>query len=445
MDIVFLLLLILLNGVFAMSEMAVVSARRARLQNLADDGRPGAGAALALNQEPSSFLSTIQVGITSVGILSGAVGEAAMADPLAAAMAEIPPLAPYARGIALTVTVLGLTYFSVVVGELVPKRLALLAPEMIAALVARPMVALARVTHPVVRLLSGSCNLVLGLIGARRREEPPVTDEEIKVMMEQGAEAGVFHESEQEIVSNVLRLDQQPVLAIMTPRRDMALLDLEDGEEAVRQRVVDCEYSRLVVCRDGLDHILGVLQTGDLLKKVMAGQAGGIADIEAVLHPPLYVPESVTTAQLLENFRSARLQFALIVDEYGDVQGLVTMTDVLAAIVGDIAVPAAPEDRDMLRREDGSWLVDGDVGIERLKSALDIDEALPGEELHVFHTVGGFVMHVLGRIPAPTDHFEACGRRFEVMDMDRNRVDKVLVAVLHGNPHSGAGRGSQST
>lgn len=434
MDIAFLLLLILLNGVFAMSEIAVVSSRKARLQNLADDGIPGAEAALSLNQEPSSFLSTIQVGITSVGILSGAIGEAALADPLAELIAGIPALAPYARGVALTITVVGLTYFSVVVGELVPKRLALLAPEAIASLISRPMITLARITHPLVRLLSGSCTLILSLMGARRREEPPVTDEEIKVMMEQGAEAGVFHESEQEIVSNVLRLDEQRIAAIMTPRRDMFVVDLDEGEDAVRRRIVESQYSRLVVCRDGLEQILGILQTGDLLKKVMPGHGVTIPDIEEVLSPPLYVPESVTTAQLLENFRSARLQFALIVDEYGDVQGLVTMTDVLAAIVGEIAIPEAPEDRDMLQREDGSWLVDGDVSIERLKSALEIDEDLPGEEEHSFHTLGGFIMDVLGRIPLPTDHFETNGWRFEVMDMDRNRVDKALVSLVAPRP-----------
>jgi putative hemolysin len=245
--------------------------------------------------------------------------------------------------------------------------------------------------------------------------------------MEQGAEAGVFHESEQEIVSNVLRLDEQRVAAIMTPRPDMDVIDLDEGEEVVRQRIMDSEYSRLVVCRDGLNQVLGILQTGDLLKKVLPGHPVELRDVEAVLHPPLYVPESVSTTQLLANFRRARLQFALIVDEYGEVQGVVTLTDVLAAIVGELSEPAAPEDRDILQREDGSWLVEGDVGIERLKSTLDVSEDLPGEEDHSYHTLGGFIMHTLGHIPRPTDHAEAAGLRFEVMDMDRNRVDKVLI------------------
>jgi putative hemolysin len=338
-------------------------------------------------------------------------------------------LAPYAHIVALTVTVVGLTYFSVVIGELVPKQLALLAPEGIAALIARPMMLLSRLVHPLVVLFSASAAIVLRLFGARRKEEPPVTDDEIKVLMEQGAVAGVFHESEQAIVSNVLRLDEQPIAAIMTPRRDMCVIDLDDGEELARLQIVQSEHSRLVICRDGLDNILGVLQKGDLLKHAVHGQPIGIADIEAALRPPLFVPESVSTTQLLENFRRARMQFALIIDEYGEIEGVVTLTDVLSSIVGELDEPEAPEERDIIQREDGSWLVDGDVGIERLKAQLDIDEELPGEDEHSFHTLGGFVMHMLGRIPKPADHFVVVGLRFEVMDMDRNRVDKVLVST----------------
>lgn len=430
MDIALIFLLIVVNGIFAMSEIAVVSSRKSRLQSLADDGSPGAKAALSLHQDPSSFFSTIQVGITSVGILSGAIGEAAVADPLSAWLAGMPLLAPYAQSMALVVTVVSLTYFSVVVGELVPKRLAMLAPEGIASLISRPMMLLSRLAHPLVVVLSSSCTAILRVLGTRPKEEQPVTNDEIKVLMEQGAEAGVFHESEQEIVSNVLRLDEQRIAAIMTPRRDMQMLDLDEEEEAVRQRIAGSEFSRLVVCRDGLDHILGILQTGDLLRKTVHGHRISCSDIESVLHPPLYVPESVSTTQLLESFRRARLQFALIVDEYGDVQGLVTLTDVLAAIVGELSVPEAPEDRDMVQRDDGSWLVDGNVGIERLKSVLAIGDDLPGEDAHSFHTLGGFIMHTLGRIPSPADHFDVLGWRFEVMDMDGNRVDKVLVWAL---------------
>lgn len=428
MDIVLILLLILLNGVFAMSEIAVVSARKVRLQNLAENGSPGADAALALHQEPSNFLSTIQVGITTVGILSGAVGERTLADPFGEWLAQMPLLAPYAKAIALTVVVVGLTYFSVVVGELVPKRVGLLAPEAIASLVAPPMMWLSRLGKPLVWLLSASSDLLLRVIGARRKDEPPVTDEEIKVLMEQGAEAGVFHESEQEFVSNVLRLDEQRIRAIMTPRKDMYAIDLDDGEVEIRTRVAESPYHRVVVCRDGVDNVVGVLQTGDLLKRAIAGQSLGAADVESALKPPLYVPETVTTTQLLENFRQSRMQFALIVDEYGELQGLVTLTDVLTSIVGEIDIPSALEEQDLVQREDGSWLVDGGVSVERLKSVLDIDDDLPDEDDNEYNTVGGFVMHTLGRIPVTADHFDCVGLRFEVMDMDRTRVDKVMVS-----------------
>jgi putative hemolysin len=288
---------------------------------------------------------------------------------------------------------------------------------------------LSRFTRPLVWLLSSSSSLLLRLMGARRKEEPPVTDDEINVLMEQGAEAGVFHESEQEIVSNVLRLDEQRIASIMTHRSDIYLIDLVDPEEEIRRLLADSPYERVVVCRDGLQHIVGVLRTSDLLKPALEGAP---LDIEAVLRPPLYVPESVTTTQLLENFRTARMQFALIVDEYGEVEGLVTIADVLTAIVGEL--PSSDE-QDMVQREDGSWLVDGSVAIERLKYELDIDEDLPGEEENAYNTLGGFVMHMLGRIPAMAEHFEWEGWRFEVMDMDKKRVDKVLVArVLVPNP-----------
>jgi putative hemolysin len=427
MEVLLLLFLILLNGVLAMSEIAVVSSRRSRLQKLADDGSPGALSALQLNSDPSAFLSTVQVGITTVGILSGAIGESTLADPLTACLAQFAPLAPFARGLALTVVVIGLTYFSVVVGELVPKRLALFAPETIAALIAAPMNLLARVTRPLVWLLSTSSSLILHLFGARDREEPPVTNDEINVLMEQGAEAGVFHESEQVIVSNVLRLDEQRIGAIMTHRNDIFVLDLDAPETEIRDRLAESPYTRVVVCRDGLDHIVGILRTADLLKLALTGEK---LDVEPFLRPPLYVPEGVTTTHLLENFRKARQQCALIVDEYGELQGLVTLTDVLTAIVGELPSSDVGEEKDVVERSDGSWLIDGSVAIERLKSVLKIETDLPGEDENAFNTLGGLVMFVLGRIPTITDQFETAGCRFEVVDMDKNRVDKVLLTRL---------------
>ena len=424
-DLALLLFLILLNGILAMSEIAVVSSRKARLQKLADDDSPGAQSALALHNEPSIFLSTVQVGITTVGILSGAIGETALADPLTTWLASFVLIEPYARGIALTIVVVGLTYFSVVIGELVPKQLGLLAPEKTASLIAPPMNMLARITKPLVWSLSASSAFILRLLGAVRQEEPPVTDEEIKVLMEQGSEAGVFHASEQAIVSNVLRLDEQRIGAIMTHRNDIYVLDLDEPEAEIRNRIAESPYTRIVVCRDGLDHIVGILRTADIFKDALAGKP--IA-VELSLRPPLYVPEGVTTTHLLENFRKARQQCALIVDEYGELQGLVTLTDVLTSIVGELPSSDLPEDQEVVKREDGSWLIDGSVTIERLKSVLEIEDVLPGEEENAFNTLGGFVMYQLGRVPMVSDHFEVAGCRFEVMDMDKNRVDKVLVA-----------------
>jgi putative hemolysin len=426
-DIVLLLFLILLNGVLAMSEIAVVSSRKARLQKLADDDSPGAKSALALSNDPSIFLSTVQVGITTVGILSGAIGEGALADPLTVWLSGFTLLEPYARGIALTVVVVGLTYVSVVIGELVPKQLGLLAPEKTASMIAAPMNMLSRMTRPAVWLLSASSSFLLKLMGAKRQEEPPVTDEEIKVLMEQGSEAGVFHESEQAIVSNVLRLDEQRIGAIMTHRNDIYVLDLDTPEAEVRQCIAESPFTRVVVCRGGMDHIVGILRTSDLLKDALSGKP--IA-VEQSLRPPLFVPEGVTTTHLLENFRKSRQQCALIVDEYGELQGMVTLTDVLTSIVGELPTSDILEEQDIVVRDDGSWLIDGSVTIERMKFVLEADDELPGEEENAYNTLGGFVMYVLGDIPKAADHFEEAGYRFEVMDMDKNRVDKVLVIRL---------------
>ncbi|WP_300453676.1 hemolysin family protein [Accumulibacter sp.] len=425
MDIVLLLLLILLNGLFAMSEIAVLSSRQSRLQTLADDGNRGARAALALHREPSTFLSTVQVGITTVGILSGAIGETALAIPLAQQLAAWPVLAEHAEGIALALVVAGLTYFSVVVGELVPKRLGLLAPERVASFIAPLMNFLSSLARPAVYLLSSSSNLFVRLLGADRSPESSVTDDEIKLLMGQGAESGVFHASEQAIVANVLRLDDQRISAIMTHRKDIYLLDLNASEAEIRHRLAESPHRRIVVCREGLEQIVGVLHTSDLLKGVLAGQP---LAIDAFVRPALYVPASVTTTQLLETFRRARQQCALMVDEYGELQGLVTLTDVLASIVGDLPGWDSSDEQDVVVREDGSRLIDGSVSIERLKSVLGLVAELPGENENAFNTLGGFAMYALGRIPSAADHFESAGWRFEVVDMDGNRVDKVLVS-----------------
>lgn len=425
MDIALLLLLIVFNGLLAMSEIAVVSSRAARLQNLADEGHRGARSALELNHEPSIFLSTVQVGITSAGILSGAIGEAALAIPLARQLANVPTFAPHADGIALALVVAALTYVSVVVGELVPKRLGLLAPERTAAMIAPMMQWLARLSRPLVWLLASSSNTVLRALGADRARETPVSDEEIKALMGQGAESGVFHASEQTIVANVLRLDEQRISAIMTHRKDLYLLDLDLSADEVRQQLADSPYKRVVVCRGGLEQVVGVLRTSDLLKDALSGAP---LSIEPFVRPALYVPSAVTTTQLLETFRRARQQCALMVDEYGEVIGLATLTDVLTSIVGDLPGSDSAGEMDIVVREDGSWLVDGSATIERVRDALQVHVEWPGEGENAFNTIGGLIMYLLGRIPSPADHCLVGDLRFEVVDMDGHRVDKVLVS-----------------
>jgi putative hemolysin len=395
------------------------------LQRFADEGRRSAAAALALHTAPANPLSTIQVGITLIGVLSGAVGERAFVEPLTVRLAEHAALAPYAKIIATTIVAAAITYFAVVVGELVPKRLGLLRPEGLAMFFAPLMRGLATAARPLVWLLSASSGFLLRLLRIPVSTEPPVTDEEIAVLMEQGAEAGVFHETEQEIVENVLRLDEQRVGAIMTPRKDLFSVDLEDGEEAIRGQLAESPHHRVIVCRGGLESVVGVVHVTDLLKAVLTGKP---LSVVAVLRQPLMVPDSVTTTQILEHFRRDRTQFALVVDEYGVLQGIVTLTDVLSAIVGDVPEEGEALVTDAVRRDDGSWLMDGELSIERFKDLLELD-AIPEEEGD-FHTLAGFVLNHMGRIPAVADRFEVAGLRFEVVDMDANRIDKLIVSQV---------------
>ncbi|MEY4718316.1 MAG: hypothetical protein RL563_934 [Pseudomonadota bacterium] len=425
MDIAIILILILINGIFAMSEMSLVSSGKARLQKLADEKRAGADAALKLHDEPSRFLSTVQVGITSVGILSGALGEDALTEPLKDQFIQLPLLAPYAESLALVATVILITYFSVVVGELVPKRLALLSPEGIALFVARPMNALALMASPLVWLLSSSSNLLLRIMRAHQPPQTTVTNEEIKILMDMGSEAGVFHASEGHLVSNVLKLDEQRVGAIMTTRKDIFVIDLADESHEVNRLIANCPHSKALICRDGLDNVLGILRRSDLLKTLMNGES---PDITQVLQTPLYVPDSLTLPHLLEFFREKRSDFALIVNEYGDLEGLVTLGDVLKAIVGEMPTADDDFDPDVVQRDDGSWLVDGGLSINRLKSVIGMTGQFPGETANSFNTVGGLILYVLERIPRVADNFDYEDWYFEVVDIDGIRIDKVLVA-----------------
>ena len=360
MDVLILAGLFFLNGLFAMSEIAIVSSRKIRLQQAVEDGKASAKIALQLASEPGRFLSTVQVGITLIGIMSGAFGEAALSGKLATLLAQFPQVEPYARALATALVVMGITYFSLIIGELVPKRLALLTPEKIAMFMARPMNWLSTLTYPLVRVLSLSSDLVLWVLRAKKSDEPLVTEKEIKLMIEQGAEAGVFHKSEREMVSNVMRLDALRVGAIMTSRMDIFHLDVEDPIEENRRKLVDCPYSVVPVCRDGLDNVLGFVQAKDLLRRALNGEA---VELAAAVRPAHFIPKSLSPMQLLEEFKRAKTAMGLVVDEYGEIAGLVTLKDVLEAIVGDIPSEEIEEEPEAVQREDGSWLLDGTLSI----------------------------------------------------------------------------------
>lgn len=425
MEFLLLVILVLFNGFFAMSEIALVSARDTRLQHMMHKGKRGACSAIALKNNPSNFLSTIQVGITMVGILSGAIGEQTLSAPLGDWLATVPILQPHAKSLALAVVVATLTFFSVVIGELVPKHLGLLYPERIAVLMARPMKILARAASPLVWVLVTVSNLVLRLFGPVKQKYSPVTNEEIRLLMKQGAEAGIFHKSEQVLVANVLRLDEQPVVAIMTHRQDIYTLDITKPESEIRAILAACPFSRIIVCRGGLETIIGLLRTADLMEAALACAP---LELERHLRQPLYVPEFVTTTQLLEHFRRAQLQCALVVDEYGDIQGFVTLTDVLTSIVGEVPSSQSEEAHECILRDDGSWLIDGSVTIDRVKMTLRLTQDFPGEKNRLYHTLGGFMNYMLGHIPRETERVVILGYIFEVVDMDRNRVDKILIS-----------------
>jgi putative hemolysin len=430
MELALLFVLILINGLFAMSEMSLISSSKARLQKLVDEKRAGAKAALKLHHEPSYFLSTVQVGITSVGILSGALGEDILSEPLKQQLSKLPLLASHADNIALTITVVLITYFSVVMGELVPKRLALLNPERIALIVARPMKILATISSPLVWLLSASSNLLLWLMRAQKSTQTPITNEEIKILMDMGSEAGVFHASESHLVANVLQLDEQRVGAVMTPRKAIYSIDMNHDHHEINTMIAYCPYARVIVCDGGLDNILGILHRSDLLKSLMAAEAFNLVSL---LRPPLYVPDSSTLTHLLEFFKENRGDFALIANEYGELEGLVTMSDVLKAIVGEIPHTETDFDPDVVQREDGSWLLDGSLSISRLKSVIGLNGQFPGETENSFNTVGGFILFVMEKIPRVADNFTFENWYFEVVDIDGIRIDKVFVANITNN------------
>ncbi|MBN3898917.1 MAG: HlyC/CorC family transporter [Nostoc sp. NOS(2021)] len=422
-EILIILVLIIANGMFSMSEMAIVSARKVRLQQLANQGDAKAKVALKLAESPNHFLSTVQVGISLIGILTGAFGGATIANRLAIYVRLVPLLAPYSEPISFGIAVLLITYFSLIVGELVPKRLALNNPEKIASIVAIPMQALAAIASPVVFLLSASTDLILRLLGITASTEPQVTEEEIKILIEQGTEAGTFEEAEQDMVERVFRLGDRPVSYLMTPRPDIVWLDLDDSAEENRQKMVNSAYSRYPICQGGLDNVLGVIPVTDLLARSFRGEP---LDLTVGLRQPVFVPESTRGLKVLELFKQTITHMALVVDEYGVIQGLVTLNDIMSEIVGDVPSTDGQDQPQAVQREDGSWLLDGMLPVEEFLELFGMEEWQP-DERGSYQTLGGFVITNLGRIPAAADYFEWQSMRIEVMDMDGNRVDKVLV------------------
>lgn len=422
-EVLLIVLLLVLNGVFAMSEIAVVSARKARLQQRADEGSAGARRALELAEEPGRFLATVQVGITLVGILAGAFGGATVAETLAAALRGIPAVARYADALALGLVVLAITYLSLIVGELVPKRIGLNAPERIASAVAGPMRALSTVAAPLVTLLTWSTEGIVRLLRIRKPDEPPVTEAEIAVLLEQGTEAGVFEEEEQALVERVFWLADQRVKTVMTPRVRVVWLDVTDPPEVHRETMLRHPYYQFPVCAGSLDRVLGIVHVRDVWAAAAEGRS---ADLRAVLRAPLFVPETTQALRMLHEFRETGVEVALVVDEYGGTEGLVTLHDLMEEIVGDIRFEGAPPEPGVVRRDDGSLLVDGAILMDELRDQLNLEERRE-EERGDYRTLGGFVYSILGRVPSAGDRFDTESFTLEVVDMDRNRVDKVLV------------------
>ncbi|MDF5731554.1 MAG: hemolysin family protein [Rhizonema sp. PD38] len=422
-EVLIIFLLIFANGLFVMSELAIVSARKVRLQQLANHGDAKARVALALASSPNQFLATVQIGITLLAILSGAYGESVFAKRLTPLLSLVPWLASYKEAIASVLAVLIVTYLTLIIGELVPKRLALNHPEPIASVVAIPMRMLATIAAPIAYLLSISTDAILRLLGVKPSTEPLITEEEIRVLIEQGTEEGTFEEAEQDMVERVFRLGDRPVSSFMTPRPDIIWLDLEDTAEENRQKIMDGGYSRYPVCQGGLDNVLGIIPVTDLLVRSFCNEK---LDLTVGLRQPVFVPESTRGLKVLELFKQAVTHMALVVDEYGVIQGLVTLNDVMSEIVGDVPSDDELEDPQIVQREDGSWLLDGMLAVDEFFELFHL-EHLQSVDRGSYQTLGGFVINHLGRIPGAADHFEWQSMRFEVMDMDGNRVDKVLV------------------
>jgi len=410
--------------------MALVAARKARLQNLAERGSEGARIALDLKRDPSRFLSTMQIGITVVAILAGSFGGATLGETLGVYLETIPGfVGRYAHAIAMGGVVIAISYASLIVGELVPKRIALSRPELIAVKMARLMRLFSTIMGPAAWLLSATTDLVLRLLPVRHGEQMPVTEEEINLMLREGAAAGHFHHGETAIAQMALRLGDRRISAVMTPRPKVEWLNLADSDEDNKKKIVASQNSRFPVIDGDPNAVAGIIQVKDLLEAQLQGKP---IDLRAQLRPPLYLPNTVTALRALEMLKKSGEPMALVVDEYGDFEGVVTLTDIMEALVGDIATPGEEENPPVVTRDDGSWLIDGMVPVDEVKDVIGLKH-LPGEETGDFQTLGGFIMAQVNRVPRVADHFIVEGFRFEVVDMDGRRVDRVLIVPPKAN------------
>ncbi len=426
MEIAILIALILLNGLFAMSEIALVTARKARLQKLIDEGDSGAAAAVKLGEDPTRFLSTIQIGITSIGVLNGIVGEAALAEPLAHWLVSLGVSQSYASFGATALVVITITYFSIVVGELVPKRIGQSYPETFARLVARPIHLLALATKPFVLLLSASTRALLRLMGVKETKGTPVTEEEIHAMLVEGTSAGVIESHEHTMVRNVFRLDDRQIGSLMVPRADIVCLDVDDSFEDNLRHIEESDHARFPVVQGGIENILGVIHARQWLARALKDKSQSLR--EQSLQAPLYVPETITGMELLDNFRLSDVHMAFVIDEYGEVQGIITLQDLIEAITGEFQ-PRDPETSWAVQREDGSWLLDGHIPVPELKDRLGLEE-VPEEDRGRYHTLSGMIMLLTGALPRVADVVEWEGWKLEIVDMDGRAIDKVLAVRL---------------
>ena len=426
MDVALLFFLILLNAAFAMSEMALTASRKARLQVMLEAGEHGAEAAIDLHDHPTKFLSTVQVGITSISVLNGIVGDAAFSEPLGEWLAHTFGLAQRMAHVSATaLVVLIITVVTIIFGELVPKRIGQMFPETVASLLAPPMQWLSMATRPLVVLLSKTTEAILGLLGIRGNARREVTEEEIAASLEEGLDAGVIEAHEHQMVRNVFRLDDRQIGSMMIPRAEIRWLDANAPIADVLRMVAteDDSHSRYPVCRGGLDDVIGVITAQGLLKPLAEGRMPVLTE---ELEPPVFVPETLSGMELLDHFRTHVAQLVFVVDEYGAVQGVITLRDVLEAITGEFG-PESGDDAWAVRREDGSWLMDGLIPVPEIKDRLEIKD-LPEEDRGRYNTLAGMIMLLLGRLPRTTDVVEWGDWRFEVVDLDGKRVDKVLVS-----------------